>query len=932
MLILMHYKDRTMNFLFLALSLICVPHTLFTATIVQGDDTASPYGFTAVINASVFDPMSGTFYVALDDTTNPPYALSRATRPLFESASTFTAIGSNPAFSGLTIDLLALAPQSESAPYLVAVVSGMTDVNVSTANGVTVVTSASLNDATGAAVTAQIDSIATSSNVIFAAVSPSGGTFMAPNGGIAVIDIITANSTLSTIQIKDATTGLNGNKAAPFSVSTPAVTGSTDPVTAQDAVVSLFYDAVLNRLYIGTQIATGTTAGDVANSIVVGYLTPAGVLTFIAPTPNTALSAGTNTIVSAVSGGTAVPVTAVEPRVIHVSTGPDYLIVNGGQGAAATVGNTIYALPLVNNPSSPLTHGTFANKNSALTNGVFTVPAAAVGDLALNSDPAAMVGAGALPTAATNKPFEIQVYGDTVYVSLDTLPASTTDTGLYSSQAMFDNTGKIVRWTPWRFHLVPVNAFPGVLLPGGETHDGRITFFGIDEQAGLIWFVEGTTGRVVGISTWNKGSLPNDMLNTLNQALATGSYAALDLDSHTNGFAGETNYRYALFGGNDTVVFMTTSMLNTTQEIPYTTFSTGAGTVFATSIPGTARTLEYSRQVTGNGAINYFFAGTEQGFFAFAPANGDGFNVNTLGLLNAAPFATSSWQQIATLPGEPIAIKTSGFGNLYVLMRQLSTNPNVPFITTLYSIPFQTTLAAMFAAGNIRTIAQAGIASFANVSYLSDIAVIATGATLTSAATKEQLVVSTNNGLFYSMASQAANGIESATNDATAVWTQLAGTSGTAFNTISDINTPVHNTVWPISIADASGRAIFDRGTLNQFSGYSPDGTTISFNSSFIPSNFNSKGGQPGFATFDLVGALFDDGARRFFIADRAQDPSFANKLESSPFDPSIEGMVSPFLINYPVVNQQNRFYWIQQIGATGYLCAGTDQGVIALS
>jgi hypothetical protein len=885
-----------------------------------------------MINAAVFDPMAGIFYVGLnDDTTNPGYSLSRAMQPSFDEVSTFTPIGSNAAFAGLKIDILALAPQQNSAPYLVVLVDATTDIAVSTANGATVVTSLSLNDATGAAVTAAIDSIATSSNVIFAAVSPNGGVFMGPNGGIAVIDIITANSTLSTVQIKDATTGLNGNKAAPFSVSTPAVTGSTTSVTAQNSNVSLFYDPVLNRLYIGTQIATAAAAGAVANSVVVGYLTPAGVMTFLAPTPDTALSNATDTIVSAMSAGAPVFVTAVEPRVIHVSTGPDYLIVNGGQGADTAVGNTIYALPLVNNPSSPLTHGTFANKNSALTNGVFTVPAAAVGDLALNTDPAAMVGAGALPTIAATQIFEMLVYGDTVYVSLDTIPGATTDTGLYSSQAMFDNTGKIVRWTPWRFHVIPVNAFPGMLLPGGSTHDGRVTFFGVDEQAGLIWFVEGTTQQVVGVSTWNKGAQSNDMLTTLNQDLATGSYAALDLDNHTNGFAGETNYRYALFGGNDIVVFMTTSMLNTTQEIPYTTFSTGAATVLPTTIPGTARTLEYSRRATGT-TTNYFFAGTEQGFFAFAPSAGNGFDVNTLGLLNSAPFATSSWQHITTLPGEPIAIKTSGNGNLYVLMRQLSTNPTVPFITTLYSIPFQTNLATMFAAGNIRTIAQAGTASFANVSYLSDIAIIATGATLTSPATKEQLVLSTNNGLFYSMANQGANGIESATNDATAVWTELAGTSGTAFNTISENNAPVNNTVWPISISDASGQAIFDRGTLNQFSGYSPDGTVISFNSAFIPVNFNSKGGQPGFATFDLVGGLFDDGARRFFIADRAQDPSFVNKVVSSPFDPAASGMVSPFLINYPVINQQDRFYWIAQIGATGYLCAGTDQGVIALS
>lgn len=926
----MNYNHYLWSMIFVA---SCTPLT--GVTIIHGDDAETPQAFTAKINAQAFDPSTGMFFVGLQqNATNPTYALSRATRPTFDMVQSFTPLLRPLLGSSLLrqqIDLLTVSQQPNNAPFIALVPNASEKIYVMTANGSIITNTSDLNDANGATA-AGIVSLATSPTSIFAAVDPNGGTFWQANSGIAVAKIVTVNNILNSVQTKNAITGLDGNVAAPFNLSTDAITGGTNTVTAQDTGVSLYYDTLFDRLYIGIQVASGTVSGDIANAVVVAQLDSSNILHFYRIVNNSALTPGSNGIITVESGGTVVPVTAFEPKVMHTSTGPDYLIVNGGPDAVNLVGNTVYALPLVNDPASPTIHGTLADKNAALVNGVFVTPATTAGSLPQTTDAAALVGAGTLPTAADTVIADIQVYGDTVFVALNEIPSATTDAGLFSSQALFDATGKIIRWTPWQKHLVAINAFPHTTLPGGATHDGPIKFFAVDEVNGTLWIVEGTTDQTVGVTSWNHGFVSTDMISTLNSTLSTGCYSALDLPYYTLGFSGQTDFRYALFGGNGVVTFLVTGQQNGVQEIPTTDFST-AGTTLTTLIPGTVRALEYSRQVTGNGNSNYFFAGTNQGLFVFTDSAGNGFNVNTLGLLDTTPFTTRQWYQITTITGEPIAIKTSGNGNLYVLTRTLTNNPERPFTNTLYSIPFATTTGAMFAPGNIRMIAQTGVGIFANMVQFFDIALMATGAS-GAPAEKEQLVIATNQGLYYSNADQIANnGITDATNQTNADWTLNSPTATTAFNGIQTPNTPVVNTIWPLSVADNGGLNTFDNGTLNQFSGSGNAlGTSALFNDGFIPLNFDASNTQPQFNPLNLLERFWTDGSRRFIIGHSPQNPSPVTNIISAPLNPTGLTMPSPFTLDYPVINQISHFYWITQIGGTGQLVAGTDQGVIALS
>ena len=105
------------------------------------------------------------------------------------------------------------------------------------------------------------------------------------------------------------------------------------------------------RLFIGVQIQSNSTATDIAKSVVAGRLA-SGALTLQEITPDAAISGGgVDEIIVAL--GSLIELTPRHLRVLHASTGPDYLIVNGSQAALDSAGNKIRALPLVNDPDMP---------------------------------------------------------------------------------------------------------------------------------------------------------------------------------------------------------------------------------------------------------------------------------------------------------------------------------------------------------------------------------------------------------------------------------------------------------------------------------------------------------------------------------------------------------------------------------------------------
>ena len=948
-----------------SLALIGCAASLESAIIVQvmqENSPPSPNGFKTDITTTCYDKKIGTFFVGLESGTDA-YTISKANRPTFTTTPKFSSIlAEGSSLTSTTIEFLVCAPQTNARTALVAIPEGSGGVQTTNqvtallSNGAAEITSAALNDASGTAASAGIVQVEANSNSIFAFLKPESDEFGDDNTGIALVGLGATDTTL-TLDEKDANTGIDGNKAVELQKGSTELKGTSGglDVIITGTQAALYWDDTLARLFIGLQVQSNGTATDIAKSVVAGRLA-SGALTLQEITPDSAISGGgVDEIVVAL--GSLIELTPRHLRVLHASTGPDYLVVDCTSTGTDTC-RRVFALPLVNDitDSTAATNGTLADKNSALdTNKKFTTTASAPGDLAVNNaitDPEAVVGAGNLPITATDVLSDIVVFGDGVYVSINKAPDNDNDTGIWNSQAQFDDTGKILRWTPWTKRTTPLNSFPGVALTGGSTHNGAVKFFEIDGVTGNVWIVEGTTDQTVGVTTWSTGTTSTDLISKLTASLSSGSYSSLDLDQATRGFLSTTAHRYALFGGVNRVLFTRISeatditSLSSPQTV-ITDFSSDQNFLL-TSLPdgaGCCTVLEYSRTSTtadndvSRTDLGYFFAGTDNGLYVFADSTTSaGFNANDMSTLNLAPFDSGSWHKVTTLSGPIVDIKTSGAGGtLYVIMSDSTTT--APLQSTLYSVPFAGTVDAMFATTNLRTLAQTQVGAFNKVVQFYGVQIVATDdPRAANPENKEQLVLATNQGLFRSQASQAgAASVATVTTQAAASWQLVQQdtsktTATTAFFGIAGANTPIRHTTWPISIKDESGFKTFDRGSINQFSGNgNTSGAASEFNTFFIPELFNANSSSTQFATLFPIINFFSDGGRRFFVYNRITDPPDQVKLGTLPFEVSNWNIVQPDIINHPTLNAIDRIFWIQQIGASGFLMVGTEKGVLGL-
>ncbi len=529
------YQRKNIFFLgLLYLNILLSSCSLYTTVVVRGNDETAPFGFTAPVNTTVFDCRTGTFYVGLPANGTDSFAVSKGPRPNFNKAITFTGIAVDSGdvqLVGQPIEFLALSLQEQAAALLGIVVQmngGLQSQTISvlpTDNRTDPLRTDILNDANSND-TAGIIGLAANEQHLFAVVRPQAADFGADGGGIALIETTLSNSRL-TVTVKDANTGLDGNQALGLNAGTTQVKGSEggqDVIFAADGdtnQIALYYDASLQRLYIGLRIATNNNMNDIGKSVVVARLVSDDdnddkKLELQNIVADSAIGGEGNQII--VARDMNIDLRAINISIMHASTGPSYLIVNGGTSTTDQIGNQIFAFPLVDDPDNEDNHGSLANKNAPLVNGVFITPATIPNQVPIEMDEAARVGTGLLPIEADKAIAELIVIGDTVYVALNTEPDNDNDTGILFSQALFDSTGKIIRWTPWTKRATPFNAFPGTTLPGDVTHDGRVNFFAIDAKTGNAWIVEGTTGQVVGITNWqttSRSPTTNNLLTNL---------------------------------------------------------------------------------------------------------------------------------------------------------------------------------------------------------------------------------------------------------------------------------------------------------------------------------------------------------------------------------------------------------------------------------
>ncbi|MCK5632276.1 hypothetical protein KAH94_00845, partial [bacterium] len=497
----------------------------------------------------------------------------------------------------------------------------------------------------------------------------------------------------------------------------------------------------------------------------------------------------------------------------------------------------------------------------------------------------------------------------------------------------------------------PFNAFANIT---DTAQKGKIFSFAVDALNGKIWAVDGSEKKYLASTSWTRGRAdqPTSLIYKLNYILSDGCYSVLDLDQSTRGLAVSSPGRYALFGGKNKVVFTKTNKsLQTTTD-----FSVSAGAIPApqtviedfssdenfleTNLPsgaGAVIALEYSRRLAASGEQNYFFAGTQNGLYVFANNLKKGFTVDAnVDDLNVAPF-NGSWYKFDGIQGSVITIKTSGRGDdgdeqgaLYVLTTQVGTTAQRPLISKIYKIPFDVNITDMETATVL--LAESGIqetgSDLNSIKAIFDMELISTEI---NGNIKEQLVIATNQGLYRSTTAEntlSQDGIIDATDQEDAKWKPINTDDTSMYSALFGIDNAYNKTtIWPVQIADKKGANSFTRSSITQL-----NGTEISNDYLFVPEHFNATCQHKQFKTLLETTFFWSDGARRFFIV-RPEQTGQGNRLLILPFNTADWFVNNPnTVLSDPSLNTACSFNWVQQIGASGQLIVGANNGVISLN
>lgn len=301
---------------------------------------------------------------------------------------------------------------------------------------------------------------------VFSMVKPVGADFGQPGTGIVgfIRGTIDNESKLRVFSQIDLPTGLVLDssllRAFPLDVTSEVLKIGGNNLSAINEVASLYWDPVLQRLFIGLEVATGSQAGNGARSVVVGRLEN-NALHLSPIAPDSAFDTSINNIVGGINlvNNSLALISAHSIKTMHTSTGLSYLIVQGGQGQPSETEFTLYALPLVSGASASLV-GTIAATN-ALPINMFQPGPANVPLFAQRNLMSPATTPQTLPSATDREVFiggdslragritDIFVQGDTVFVAVAN-EVEPQFSGIYYSRALFASDGKISGWTLWQ--------------------------------------------------------------------------------------------------------------------------------------------------------------------------------------------------------------------------------------------------------------------------------------------------------------------------------------------------------------------------------------------------------------------------------------------------------------------------------------------------
>lgn len=559
---------------------------LNSAILIQGDkDAPTGQTFSFNVNKNILSSM-GNFYEGANENlvANQEFTLSKLMRGAIAfmpiTPATVTLNGNNgvnnPLF-GTQIIALGMLETEEgfSVRDMPVVVNAQSPAivylleNISNSSSVEMVSSNNVHDATGAVSPGIVDLTTNTTSHVFAAVKPNGGEFGQPNSGIALLirGTLTAPqegvpTTFRVFSEVNAHTGsVTEPQALQLDATSPALFINTPLASILQNQVVMHWDSALERLYVGLKVITGSGATDGARSIAVVKFIEDGGITLETIAPDTAFTTGNiDSIIGVIGANQQLSVNAL--KTMWTSTALNYLIVVGGNGNPSATNNSVFALPLTNAGD---TKGTIAKKDAQPVN-VFrdasiprliartvSEPATTPADMTQATDIAAQVGGGLLTAGPI---VDIIVRDDTVFAFIGQTDPNV-DPGVYSSQAIFDASGKITSWTAWQraagttdnIFGAALNAFDGNFILASGTNRNTVN----------------TIQRTV----WSDGSENGlqPLTAILNTALPASDGGIQGLQTFLPLSPGLQNIALLVAGGIGTIALAQTGLLNGNNTI-----------------------------------------------------------------------------------------------------------------------------------------------------------------------------------------------------------------------------------------------------------------------------------------------------------------------------------------------------------------------------
>ncbi len=416
---------------------------------------------------------------------------------------------------------------------------------VQTSNPALVVSS-ELQDTTGAPASS-IDAIVGSvQGSIFAAISPQGGTFGDIGGGIALADLLTTQSG------DQITFGLPAN--VDVTSSQLRIGSVLQSLTHPLLYVSSYktkQEINIGTLFAGFTVTGGSNPTDGAIGVISTFdVVGSPSLTLNQIVPPSAVAQ--DSIIAGTGANTQVTIHFLST--LLPSVGTQYLVVVGGVGSINEQPINVYALPLTSRGS--LASVNAAPQTNSLTQRQFIVPATQQGDLYTPSSIPAIVGGSSAPGTITS----LYTAGDSVIITVT--GSADKASGIFYSQAIFDNNAVISGWTDWQ-RAVNTQGIPEAAI--------------YDRKNSQFWYSTAFTTSVQSVvaTSWEKnGTQLGQLLNSTLPQTQGGIQGVIDLPATSLLFSQTVGSRCSasIFTGLNSVVIAETAQDKETVLTPVTEY------------------------------------------------------------------------------------------------------------------------------------------------------------------------------------------------------------------------------------------------------------------------------------------------------------------------------------------------------------------------